>query len=238
MKVLAIDTSNTTLGVALLDGGKVVGEYITNIPKNHSLRAMPAVENLMKDCGIRPKELDKIVVANGPGSYTGVRIGVTLAKTLAWSLNIPISGVSSLAVLAASARYYPYLISPIFDARRGQVYTGLYKFDNGKLIQVVDDCNILMTEWCKQLKELKEEVLFIGNDTEIHEETIHQSLGSKALIGEMTVNNPRPSELARLGMDSPTEDLHTFVPNYIRLAEAEVKWLEKQKGLTEENGSD
>jgi tRNA threonylcarbamoyladenosine biosynthesis protein TsaB len=95
MKVLAIDTSNLIMGIAVLDNGKVLGEYITNLKKNHSIRVMPAIEELMKETGVKPAELDRIVVAKGPGSYTGVRIGVTIAKTLAWTLKKELVGVSS-----------------------------------------------------------------------------------------------------------------------------------------------
>ncbi|MEG9464093.1 MAG: tRNA (adenosine(37)-N6)-threonylcarbamoyltransferase complex dimerization subunit type 1 TsaB, partial [Bacillus amyloliquefaciens] len=86
MTILAIDTSNYTLGAALVRDKTVMAEYITYLKKNHSVRAMPAVNSLLQDCGLTPQDLTKIAVAKGPGSYTGVRIGVTLAKTLAWSL--------------------------------------------------------------------------------------------------------------------------------------------------------
>ena len=104
-KVLAIDTSSFVLGVAVTDGEQVAGELITNNKKNHALRLMPAVSKLMEELKIEAKQLDKIVVANGPGSYTGVRIGVTTAKTLAWSLGIPLVMVSSLEVSAQIGRY-------------------------------------------------------------------------------------------------------------------------------------
>ena len=121
-KVLAIDTSSFVLGVAVTDGEQVAGELITNNKKNHALRLMPAVSKLMEELKIEAKQLDKIVVANGPGSYTGVRIGVTTAKTLAWSLGIPLVMVSSLEVSAQIGRYTTHSIIPIIDARRGQVY--------------------------------------------------------------------------------------------------------------------
>ncbi|KIL72359.1 tRNA (adenosine(37)-N6)-threonylcarbamoyltransferase complex dimerization subunit type 1 TsaB [Bacillus badius] len=229
MKVLAIDTSTYTLGISLLDGEQVIGEYITNLKKNHSLRVMPAIDTLMKECEVKPADLDKIVVAKGPGSYTGVRIGVTIAKTLAWSLNIPLSGVSSLALLAASARLYPSYISPVFDARRGRVYTGLYRFEEGKLTVVDEDQNISLIDWCSRLKELKEEVLFVGQHVLLHEGSIRELLGGQALVRGDIFSAPRPADLARLGLEEPVVDLHSFVPNYIRLAEAEAKWLEQQK---------
>lgn len=109
MTILAIDTSNLTLGVALIKDGKVIAEHISHLKKNHSVRAMPAIDELLKECGLKPSDLTQIAVAKGPGSYTGVRIGVTIAKTLAWSLNIPVKTVSSLEVLAANGRFFPRL---------------------------------------------------------------------------------------------------------------------------------
>lgn len=234
MKVLAIDTSNFTLGIALIDGNQVIGEYITNLKKNHSVRVMPAIETLLKDCDTQPKELDKIVVAKGPGSYTGVRIGVTIAKTLAWTLNIPLSGVSSLEALAANGRYFNGFISPLFDARRGQLYTGLYEYKDEQLTIILEDCNILGTEWAYRLKERNRPVLFVGQDVEIHREAISQILGDLAVFAPNQLFNPRPSELAFIGKDKMEEDIHHFVPNYVRMAEAEAKWLEQQSNTKDE----
>jgi tRNA threonylcarbamoyladenosine biosynthesis protein TsaB len=190
---------------------------------------MPAVHSLLNDCDLTPQDLSKIVVAKGPGSYTGVRIGVTIAKTLAWSLNIPISAVSSLEALAANGRHFDGLISPIFDARRGQVYTGLYEYKNGLLEQAVPDQNVMLTEWLEMLKEKDRPVLFLGHDTSIHKETILDVLGTKGVIGPAAQHNPRPSELAYAGADREAVDIHGLVPDYLRLAEAEAKWIESQK---------
>lgn len=227
MTILAIDTSNYTLGVALLEENQVLGEYMTNLKKNHSVRIMPAIETLMKDCGRVPADLTKIVVAKGPGSYTGVRIGVTIAKTLAWTLNIPLVGISSLEILAAGVgRYFEGFVSPLFDARRGQVYTALYQYQHGELQAAVPDQLVMLADWAAKLNELDKPVLFIGNDLPIHQAAIEEVLGEKAIFASITEHNPRPAELALLGMNQPGEDIHSFVPNYIRLAEAEAKWLE------------
>lgn len=230
MKVLAIDTSNYVLGVAIVDEEKVIGEVITNLPKNHSVRVMPTIEQLMKECGIKPKELERIVVAMGPGSYTGVRIGVTIAKTLAWSLQIPLVGVSSLEIVAANGRHFNGFISPLFDARRGQVYTGLYQYEGNRLTCVEEDKIILLADWLEALKKRETPVLFIGNDLVIHKEQIETDLEQFAYVAPYTDWNPRPSELAVLGMEKAPVDVHTFVPNYIRLAEAEANWLGKRQG--------
>lgn len=228
MTILAIDTSNYPLGVAIVDGEIVIGEWITNQKKNHSVRAMPAIEKLMKECDIAPKDLTKIVVAEGPGSYTGVRIGVTIAKTLAWTLDIPLVGVSSLEVLASSVgRYFQGYVSPVVDARRGQVYTGLYRFVDGELTQVKNDTHILLDNWLEELSQLSESILFVGNDLSMHKETIQNKLTNIAKFAFHTEQNPRPSELAFLGINRPNEEVHAFTPNYLRLAEAEAKWLEE-----------
>lgn len=229
MRILAIDTSNEVLGIALLNEDEVVGEYITNMKKNHSVRVMPAIEKLLSDCETEANDLDKIVVAQGPGSYTGVRIGVTVAKTLAWALQIPLVGVSSLATLAASAHYFDGYICPLFDARRGLIYTGLYEYQNGKLLTVLDDRNILAKEWAEQLQTIKKLILFIGNDISIHRELLTTILHDQAYFAGMTEQNPRPGELGKLGLTSEEVPLHSFTPNYARLVEAEAKWLEKQE---------
>jgi tRNA threonylcarbamoyladenosine biosynthesis protein TsaB len=226
MTILAIDTSNYALGVALLEENQVLGEYITNLKKNHSVRIMPAIQTLMKDCERVPADLTKIVVAKGPGSYTGVRIGVTIAKTLAWTLNIPLVGISSLEILASTGRYFEGYVSPLFDARRGQVYTALFQFKNGIQTTVELDQLVMLSDWATKLTEMTKPILFVGNDLQIHRTKIEELVGSKALFASITEQNPRPSELALLGKDKQGEDVHSFVPNYIRLAEAEAKWLE------------
>ncbi|MGX1082857.1 tRNA threonylcarbamoyladenosine biosynthesis protein TsaB [Bacillus sp. SLBN-57] len=229
MTILAIDTSNLTLGVALIKDGKVIAEHISHLKKNHSVRAMPAIDELLKECGLKPSDLTQIAVAKGPGSYTGVRIGVTIAKTLAWSLNIPVKTVSSLEVLAANSRFFQGLICPLFDARRGQVYTGLYQYRDGKLHGLEEDQNILLEDWLKKLKAMDQQVLFIGSDTGIHREMIERILDEQAVIADPALQLPRPSELALIGELKEDEPVHSIVPNYIRLAEAEAVWLEKQK---------
>ncbi|MBT2738292.1 tRNA (adenosine(37)-N6)-threonylcarbamoyltransferase complex dimerization subunit type 1 TsaB [Bacillus sp. ISL-7] len=229
MTILAIDTSNYALGVALLEDNQVLGEYITNLKKNHSVRIMPAIQTLMKDCEKVPADLTKIVVAKGPGSYTGVRIGVTIAKTLAWTLNIPLVGISSLEILASGVgRYFDGYVSPLFDARRGQVYTGLYQYQNDELQTIEEDRLVMLVDRAEDLKNSGKAILFVGNDLPLHQAAIEAALGSQAVFAASTEQNPRPAELALLGKDKPGEDIHSFVPNYIRLAEAEAKWLESK----------
>src|SRR5690606_17037777 len=130
---LGIDTANTPLSVAIVKDGTILAEVNSSMAVNHSLRAMPVIEELFETVKLQPKDIDAIAVSEGPGSYTGVRIGVTIAKTLAWTLKKPLFGVSSLKVLAANALYCDGVICPIVDARRNNVYAGVYEFAGGGL---------------------------------------------------------------------------------------------------------
>ncbi|OLN21508.1 tRNA (adenosine(37)-N6)-threonylcarbamoyltransferase complex dimerization subunit type 1 TsaB [Domibacillus antri] len=226
MKVLAIDTSTYTLSVGVSDGDVILAEQVTNVKKNHSVRVMPAIEALMNEVEMKPGDLDKIVVANGPGSYTGVRIGVTIAKTLAWTLQIPLTAVSGLASLAASAPLIEGLVCPVFDARRGQVFTGLYRLSNGFVETVKEDRNVLITDWCQELISIGEPVLFVGQESVQHEKVIAEIMGSAAAFAGKSVPYTRPAALISLGQSADSQDPEQVIPYYARLAEAEAKWLE------------
>ncbi|WP_046181244.1 tRNA (adenosine(37)-N6)-threonylcarbamoyltransferase complex dimerization subunit type 1 TsaB [Domibacillus tundrae] len=231
MKTLAIDTSTYTLSIGLADGDVILAEQVTNVKKNHSVRVMPAIQSLMNDVEIKPEDLEKIIVANGPGSYTGVRIGVTIAKTLAWTLNIPIAAVSSLASLAASAPVIDGLVCPIFDARRGRVFTGLYRLSNGTVETMIEDRNVLVTDWCEELLQQNEKILFVGQESILHEKTIAEQMGESAVFAGKAVPYTRPAALLTLGKETENNPAEV-VPNYARLAEAEAKWLEANEKKT------
>ncbi|SFK48046.1 tRNA threonylcarbamoyladenosine biosynthesis protein TsaB [Halobacillus dabanensis] len=226
MNILAIDTSNYVMGVAVLKEGAVAGEYVTNIKKNHSIRLMPAIDQVMKETGTKPEDLDRIAVAHGPGSYTGVRIGLTTAKTMAWSLGIPVVGVSSLEAVARQGAFFPGYVCPFFDARRGLVYTGLYRAD--MTIEKAEQ-NILMKDWLNQLKDLGEPILFLSQDLKVHEEQIKDILGEQAVLPNAPYQYARPSIIASSAQELEPGPLHELVPNYLRLPEAEAKWLEQQE---------
>jgi len=231
MNILAMDTSNQILGVAVLRNGEIVGSSITNINRNHSVRLMPAVEHLLKEVGMAPEELDKIVVASGPGSYTGVRIGVTTAKTLAWSLGIPISTVSSLEGLAWQGRFSGHNICSFFDARRGLAYAGIYQSKDGLLVSTRPEENILMDDLLQILKEAGEKVIMISPDMAIHRSRIEDIMGDLAIIPDGAKQFSNPVDLAYCGMMREPEDVHQVTPNYLRLAEAEAKWIKMNKDL-------
>ncbi|MBP2259034.1 tRNA (adenosine(37)-N6)-threonylcarbamoyltransferase complex dimerization subunit type 1 TsaB [Virgibacillus alimentarius] len=230
MNILAIDTSNQLMGVAILKDEIIIGETVTNIAKNHSVRLMPAIDQLMREVSITPEQLNKVVVAKGPGSYTGVRIGLATAKTLAWALNIPITGVSSLEALAYQGKFFNSYICPFFDARREMVYTGLYQWKNSRLIETDKEKNVNMDDWLHELSQMGKEILFLSPDIHLYKEKIISYIGSQAILPEGPFHQTSPSHLALAGKTKPADDTHLLTPNYLRLAEAEANWLKSKKG--------
>lgn len=226
---LGIDTANTPLSVAIVKDGEVITEENTSTKVNHSLRAMPAIEEAFQRAKMTPDQIDFIAVSEGPGSYTGVRIGVTVAKTLAWTLNKPLIGVSSLQSLAMNACLYDGFICPLFDARRNHVYTALYHIEKGQLDAHIDDQHMSIEALIEVVKELNRPVLFIGKDVAMYRMFITEQLGDLAQFVPYPLNIPRASSLiyAAERLEAPV-DVHHFVPKYRRIAEAEANWLKTQ----------
>ena len=232
---LGIETANAPLSIAVVRDGQVIAEIVQNIKLTHSAGAMPAIEDVLARVNMKPSELDAIAVSEGPGSYTGVRIGVTLAKTLAWTLQKPLIGISSLKTLAANAALYEGFICPIFDARRNNVYTAVYK--GSKLEIIVDDYHDHIDGLLARLKTLGAPVLFVGADVAVFWSKIVEVLGADAHRAPFSYDLPRASETIRLAStkELPSVDaVHHFIPQYKRIAEAEANWLKEQKEKTDE----
>lgn len=222
MKLLAMDTSNQTLAVAVLEDTKLLAQFQMNRKMNHSLTLMPAIESVMQASGLKPKELDRIVVAQGPGSYTGIRIAVTTAKTLAETLQLELTTVSSLAVLAANSQT-DKLIVPLMDARRNNVYGAAYRWENQQLVNVIADQHIPLADL---LKKINEPAIFVG-ETEKFRAEIAESLTTAEICTSDSLNLPNGLVLGKLGLlADPIENIHGLVPEYLKRVEAEEKWLE------------
>ena len=213
MKVLAFDTSSKALSLAVLEDKQILAETTINIKKNHSITLMPAIDFLMASLDWTPKDLDRIVVAEGPGSYTGLRIAVATAKTLAHTLNIELVGMSSLLALVPSQQ--EGLLVPLMDARRNNVYAGFY--ENAK--PVMPEAHLSFAEVLEQVKDA-EQVTFVGEVgpfVEQIQEQLPQANYQETL--------PNAANLALLAWDREADSLHDFVPNYLKRVEAEENWL-------------
>lgn len=234
MNVLAIDTSNQVLGVAICKDGEIKAEYTANIKRSHSVGLMPAIDHIMKETETTPDQLQRIAVAKGPGSYTGVRIGLSTAKTMAWSLNIPIVAISSLELMVYNVLPANGLVSPFFDARRGLVYSGLYEIKNGQVEKRVEDQNVMMNQWLEKLREYGEKITFLSPDLSIHKKTIQDHVEGAAILPTTIHHLPRPGILALLGVEKQPSSVHGLTPNYLRLVEAEAKWIKEQEHKSDE----
>ncbi|MBC1546955.1 tRNA (adenosine(37)-N6)-threonylcarbamoyltransferase complex dimerization subunit type 1 TsaB [Listeria sp. FSL L7-1435] len=226
--ILGMDTSSDTMTIALFNEGVVLGEYTTNLKKNHSVRLLPAIAALMEECGVKSVDLEKIAVAKGPGSYTGLRIGVTVAKTMAWDAGIPIVGISSLALLAENGLYFSGKVVALMDARRGNVYAGVYQASHGEMKNVIADGHIALTELVEQLAQGEDAILFVGTLTEQIQLAVTEILGERAIFAQADYTYTRASSLVKLAADLDGEPADHFVPDYLKLAEAESKWLESR----------
>ena len=213
MKVLAFDTSSKALSLAILEDKQILAETTINIKKNHSITLMPAIDFLMASLDWTPKDLDRIVVAEGPGSYTGLRIAVATAKTLAHTLNIELVGMSSLLALV------PYqqegLFVPLMDARRNNVYAGFY--ENAK--PVMPEAHLSFERVIELIKGASQ-VTFVGEVGPFVEQ-IQEHLPRTNFKETL----PNAANLALLAWDKEADSLHDFVPNYLKRVEAEENWL-------------
>ena len=213
MKVLAFDTSSKALSLAILEDKQLLAETTINIKKNHSITLMPAIDFLMTCLDLTPKDLDRIVVAEGPGSYTGLRIAVATAKTLAHTLNIELVGMSSLLALVPSQQ--EGLVVPLMDARRNNVYAGFYENEN----PVLPEAHLSFAEVLEQVKDA-EQVTFVG-EVGAFAEQIQERLPEASYQETL----PNAANLALWAWDKEVDSLHDFVPNYLKRVEAEENWL-------------
>lgn len=214
MKLLAFDTSNQALSLAILEDEHLLAQTTLNIKKNHSITLMPAIDFLMNSLDMKPTDLDRIVVAQGPGSYTGLRIAVATAKTLAHTLKIELVGVSSL--LALVPEQVEGLVIPVMDARRNNVYAGFYQ--SGQAVR--SEAHLPLAEVLEIAGAANQSVTFVGETTAFVEQ-IKDALPQAAIQSTL----PDASTIGRIGLDLPAQSIHDFVPNYLKRVEAEENWL-------------
>lgn len=229
MKILAMDTSSQALSVAICDGECFLGETTLNIKQNHSIELMPTIERLMNQVGLKPQELERIVVAQGPGSYTGLRIAVTTAKMLAYSLGIELVGVSSLKLIASNVRNFDGLIVPVMDARRQNVYAGVYQWQDNELQTIYDDKHIAFVDLLKKISN--KEAYFTGEIQNFETEII--KIAPYQIESNLKNRLPSGYQLALLGLKEVPREVFGFVPEYLKKVEAEENWLKSHEAIND-----
>ena len=234
MKILGIDTSTMAANVAVIEDDKLICEYTINTKKTHSQKLMPMIENMLNLSDISIKDIEAIAICVGPGSFTGLRIGMATAKAMSHVNNIPIVGVNSLEVLATNMDLCNRKICSILDAQRNQVYTGKYIIENGELKELEEISINPIDDLLKELEESLDNWVILGEATYKYKDKIESI--SNIEIPSSANNITKASSLCNIARKKIIEnkDIHNCYdinPMYIRKSQAEEQYEEKQKRL-------
>lgn len=234
MKILALDSSGLVASVALLENDNLVAEFTINNKKTHSQTLLPMLDEVVKAAGIELDTVDAIAIAAGPGSFTGLRIGAATVKGLSLALDKPIIPVPTLEGLAYNFWGSDRLICPIMDARRNQVYTGLYRFDKtGNLVTEMEQIPMDVNELIDLLLEKDEEVQFTGDGIQVYGSLILSKM-KHACLAPAHLNKQRAGSVAYAGACRYAHEQYIngddFAPEYLRMSQAERERKEKGEG--------
>jgi len=229
MYILGIETSTTTGSVAVAAEDRVIAQYSLNIEVTHSERLMSTVDQVLKDTGLTIAEMAGYAVAIGPGSFTGLRIGLAAVKGLALVSGKPVAAVPTLKALAGNLPYAAYPVCPMLDARKNEVYAATYRFEGTTLVQVMAETVISLS----RLSELiSEKTIFTGEASHLFRKEIVNLFGDRALFAPHATMLPSAAVVAEIGLDmiksGKQADLDSVTPMYIRRPEAEVVWEKAQ----------
>ena len=231
MKILAFETSAKAASVALLEKGKLLGEAYQNTGLTHSQTLMVMAEDLLKSCNLTAGDVEAVAVAAGPGSFTGVRIGVAAAKGFAWGAELPCYGVSTLEAMALSLGAYQGYVVPAMDARRSQVYTAVFHAEKGVITRVEEDMAISLAELGEKIKNYEENVFLVGDGALLCYNTLLEEVPQLVLPPEHRMHQRASGvalaaqAMADAGISGNGAEL---TPNYLRLSQAERERMARE----------
>lgn len=231
MKILALDSSGLVASVAIVTEDAMLAEYTVNYKKTHSQTLLPMLNEIVKMVDINMEEIDAIAIAAGPGSFTGLRIGSATAKGLGLALNKPIIAVPTLEGLAYNVYGTEQLVCPLMDARRNQVYTGLYDFVGDQLRVIKEQTAIAIEELIEEINKLGRAVIFLGDGTAVYREIIEAKTKVPYSFAPVHLSRQRAGAVGAFGMELfkkkqfDTAAMHE--PVYLRVSQAERERAEK-----------
>ena len=232
MLTLAFETSAKAASVALTENGKLLGESYQNTGLTHSQTLMVMAEDLLKSCAKTAADVTHLAVAAGPGSFTGVRIGVSAAKGFAWGAELPVYGVSTLESMALSLGTMAGHVCCCMDARRKQVYNALFRAENGALTRVSEDRAIALEDLKEELQHIDGPIYLVGDGAELTCKTLASDIPNLILPPEHR-RQQRASGVALAAIEAmnrgESADGAALQPNYLRLSQAERERLERMK---------
>ncbi|MEK6742040.1 MAG: tRNA (adenosine(37)-N6)-threonylcarbamoyltransferase complex dimerization subunit type 1 TsaB [Nitrospirota bacterium] len=230
MYILGIETATKTGGVAIVSETGVLAEYTLNIEVTHSERLMSTVDRVLKDTGFTLAEMDGYGVSIGPGSFTGLRIGLSTIKGLAFATGKPVAAVPTLKALAWNIPFPRYPVCPLLDARKKEVYAALYRHDGGTYIQEMPASVISLAEMAGTMTG---DILFTGEGARLFAGEIQKVFGDRAHFAPLSSSVPSAASVAEIALMMLTAGQQTepdsLVPMYIRRPEAEVAWEKRQR---------
>jgi tRNA threonylcarbamoyladenosine biosynthesis protein TsaB len=229
MHILGLDTSTMTGSVAVVTEQRVLVEYTLHTRVTHTERLLGAIDSALKAVELSVHDLDGIAVSIGPGSFTGLRIGVTTAKSLAYSLQRPIAGITSLDALAARYLFTPTLVCPLLDARKREVYAAFYR-NPGPDVQRVSNHMVASPE--SLFRTVTDPVILLGDGVLPYRSKLENLLGVSARFADVPHSTPSGSMIAQLGYArlkaGDADDALTLAPLYVRKSDAEIHWEQRQ----------
>ena len=233
MKVLGLDSSGLVASVAVVENDNLCAEYTVNFKKTHSQTLLPMLDVIAEMIQLDLNTVDAIAVAAGPGSFTGLRIGSATAKGLGLALKKPLLAVPTLDALAYNIYDAKALVCPIMDARRNQVYTGIYSFENHILKTVRESDALDIHQLITELNQLGQEVIFLGDGVAVYKDVIEEELKTAYSFAPAHCNKQRASSVAALGLkyleQGNVVSAADFQPDYLRKSQAEREREEKEK---------
>ncbi len=228
MIILSIDSSTPVAGIAVSNGKNLLGEVMINTQNTHSEKLMPMVAQLLRDLQMSVQQIEAVAVTCGPGSFTGLRIGMATAKGIVQGGNKKLIAIPTLDTLAQNLNHYPGIICPIMNAQKKQVYTAIYKSGESGMERLSDYQAIEADKLAEQLLELGEPVWFTGDGVDAFAEVFRTKLGKNCRLADGNTVLPRAGALAMLAAERAEQgqfdDLYQAELIYIRKSEAEVQW--------------
>lgn len=232
MLILAFETSAKAGSVALLDSNKLLGESYQNTGLTHSQTIMSMAQSLITACGYTPQQIEAVAVAAGPGSFTGIRIGVAAAKGFAWGAEIPCYGVSTLEAMALNLGVYDGLVVGVMDARRSQVYTATFRAEKGVLTRLTEDRAISLQQLGEELSQSNCPVYLVGDGSTLTYNTLCSTVEQLVMPAEHKMHQRAAgvglaaAAMIEAGLPGNGAELQ---PNYLRLSQAERERMEKEQ---------
>lgn len=233
MKILALDSSGLVASVAIVENDVTIAEYTVNYKKTHSQTLLPMLDEIKRMIELDLNSIDAIAVASGPGSFTGLRIGAATAKGLGLALDLPIIPVPTVDSLAYNLYGSEKIICPLMDARRNQVYTGLYTFEGGALVTIESQCVVDIAEIVGRINEIGKVVIFLGDGVSVYKEKLAELTKVRYDFAPSCCNRQRAACVAALGeklyQSGILQTAAQHTPDYLRLSQAERERNQKSK---------